>query len=52
MKSYTLKNIPDEFWEKVKIATNRRGVTIKYLILAYLQKEIDMYEKERKGKWK
>lgn len=37
MASYTLKDIDNEFWKKVKGETGYRGVQIKSLIMDFLK---------------
>uniref|UniRef100_A0A6M3K3Y4 Uncharacterized protein n=1 Tax=viral metagenome TaxID=1070528 RepID=A0A6M3K3Y4_9ZZZZ len=43
MKSYLLKRIPDDLWEGLKILVDKKGMTLRGLILTLLRKE---YEKD------
>jgi len=43
MKSYLLKRIPDDLWENLKILVDKKGMTLRGLILTLLRKE---YEKD------
>ena len=40
MGSYTLKDVDDKLWRKVKSLAALRGMTIKELILDLLEKEV------------
>lgn len=39
MKSYVIRDIPDDLWIEVKVLAARRGVSIRELILELLEKE-------------
>lgn len=40
MAAYTLKEVDDKLWRKVKSLAALRGITIKELILDLLEKEV------------
>ena len=40
MADYTLKNMPNNFWRKVKALAAIRGLSIKKLIIGLLEKEV------------
>ncbi len=40
MAAYTLKEVDDKLWRKVKSLAALRGMTIKELILGLLEKEV------------
>ena len=49
MAQYTMVNIEDDFWRRVKVMALMRGKSLKRLILDLLRDELEMYERERRG---
>ena len=41
MKSYLLKRVPDDLWKNLKILVDKRGMTLRGLILTLLRKECE-----------
>ncbi len=41
MASYTIKNIDDNLWRKVKELAAMRGITIRQLIVDLLRREVE-----------
>ena len=45
MKGYTLYDLPNDLWRKVKALAAMKGITIQSLIIDLLKKEIDKSDK-------
>lgn len=48
MKSYLIKEIPDELMKAVKVRAAQEGVTMKELILRYIEEGLKKEKKEKK----
>ena len=48
MATYTMKDIDEMFFRKIKSMAVMRGMTLKALILRLLRDELEMWERERR----
>ena len=51
-RSYVLKDVPEEFWRKVKIQAISKGLTIQNYIIDILEKDLKIKQKPSLNKRK